>query len=723
MKVDNSRNIIIRGIIFLVALFPFDPGGGNWYYWSAFTVGASLILFLTFGLTRLGRIQAFQIPKYLIPLVLFSIFAFLSMFWSLSPYISMLYLGNYFAALVIGLSLIILQPRIDEIKKLINGVITVGVVYSVFGFIQFLTGGSGISIGQGFSRAKAFFVWPNTYAGFLNLILFPTLIFYFIKKQLLNRYLFFVLILYIGLMTTYSRGGFLAFVISFIVVATVTFAQKLVSKRKLGIAAAGFITVTLIFMNIPGAGFFDRAITLTNVDDPNQMSSGRLDIWNTAIEGWKLYPIKGAGIESFQFLSRQLDHRYEKDFWYNAHNDYLQILAELGIIGLALYLSIIVAVVLSIYQISKKIENKQIFLMYFGVFLGVLSFFIHEVVDYHLYIPGTVLLAFIYISIIVSAKPLPNLQLKIPSVILHNNSLSKLAISKSLKNLSISAFVLLVIFWLSQPALGQYFSSRAKSQMKTHQVVKALKNAEHAENMFRSNVFYRTQVADYYNAFAFVEEDSVIKRRLLNDAVIRYNFALKKERWNPALWTHFGNFALQHFDFFGKDSALSLAENSYKQATNCLPDYTRLYLQLAAIKLQQGDFYKADSNLQIYTKKHPDNSDGIELQAKLLFKYGKYNSLMDLLDSVNSRNDLSGMVYYYRGQVFQKRQDYKSAQKAYKTAINNNFAVPDCNYRLALIYINNGNFETALRYLAIADSLGYSSTVIDSTKNSYYKRG
>lgn len=82
-------------------------------------------------------------------------------------------------------------------------------------------------------------------------------------------------------------------------------------------------------------------------------------VWTGAVDVWKNYPILGSGLETFAFAYynfRPLEHNLvsEWDYLYNkAHNEYLNIAATTGTLGLLSYFILVVAIV---FQILKELR-------------------------------------------------------------------------------------------------------------------------------------------------------------------------------------------------------------------------------------------------------------------------------------------------------------------------------------------------------------------------------
>ncbi len=93
-------------------------------------------------------------------------------------------------------------------------------------------------------------------------------------------------------------------------------------------------------------------------------------VWKGAIQIWRRYPVFGSGVETFAYsyyLDRPAEHNFvsEWDFLYNkAHNEFLNILATTGIVGLAAYFSLLGSFVVYCFrsfQKQKLSDSQQLF--------------------------------------------------------------------------------------------------------------------------------------------------------------------------------------------------------------------------------------------------------------------------------------------------------------------------------------------------------------------------
>lgn len=201
---------------------------------------------------------------------------------------------------------------------------------------------------------------PNWLAAFLIPNIFLTLYLSQIQKNKKSALLYAVsFVLFTALLFTKSRSGFIAFVLSFATYWLLAIKQFNFAKLKSTIITHSilFIVPVIIF----GSPFTPKITSLlqrsTVAEQPTVVSSGtsletggtesgdiRKIVWEGAIKLIKKYPLIGTGPETFAYTyywQRPLAHNLTSEwgFLYNkAHNEYLNIAAGSGIIGLLAYL-------------------------------------------------------------------------------------------------------------------------------------------------------------------------------------------------------------------------------------------------------------------------------------------------------------------------------------------------------------------------------------------------
>lgn len=112
------------------------------------------------------------------------------------------------------------------------------------------------------------------------------------------------------------------------------FFQKL--KQLLWIACGAFAGITLLYFAVPDLfqTFFGRFLNSNHGD----ITSGRIQLWQLALEEFRKEPVFGIGWGGYKYVYRSTLWNGQYFFpLLNTHNVYLQVLCELGILGLGVY--------------------------------------------------------------------------------------------------------------------------------------------------------------------------------------------------------------------------------------------------------------------------------------------------------------------------------------------------------------------------------------------------
>ncbi|QQG43791.1 MAG: O-antigen ligase family protein [Candidatus Daviesbacteria bacterium] len=194
-------------------------------------------------------------------------------------------------------------------------------------------------------RTVSTFLDPNFTGAFLSLtaiILWPKL---FTKDTFKSNVWIFILI-YITLLTTFSRGGYLSLVSGLLIISLInkSFKQVLLTIVLGAILLFSFQQYTL---QVAAPRKIDRA----------QSAAARLDTWQ---QGWNLfqrYPILGVGFNAYRYALKQLNLADEqflsKKGASTNDSSLLYVAATTGIIGLGFYLSFLGGILkLGWYKIS-----------------------------------------------------------------------------------------------------------------------------------------------------------------------------------------------------------------------------------------------------------------------------------------------------------------------------------------------------------------------------------
>ena len=227
-------------------------------------------------------------------------------------------------------------------------------------------------------RITASMKYPNDLGIYLAYVIsIMTAMFFIVKKILKKTALLFSIIASMScLLFTYSRSAWLSLFTSFLILAFIT-------KKKL---FALIIIALLIFICVmPVTSTILRDIKPGVIFDESMRD--RLDYTRDALTLISRNVIFGNGINTYNSLIETLPSARERQAY--AHNCYLQMWAEIGILGLIVFLSFLAMLLIKSFRFIKDNTAgplpKQNLLLAMGTFGGVLMLSISFLFDTHFY--------------------------------------------------------------------------------------------------------------------------------------------------------------------------------------------------------------------------------------------------------------------------------------------------------------------------------------------------
>lgn len=293
--------------------------------------------------------------------------------------------------------------RLFENKKkyFIKAIFISSIIPILLGIYQIIT--SAGFIGQeGLSRVYGTFGHPNSFAFHL---FFYFVVFFIVYKygkntKIKKPIIFYLCLLLILILFTLTRSVWIGIAL-FIIFLLFLYERKNFLKYLLWIFSLVILFFILInytslkyydFNNIPFVARFNSSDTTTT-----------LSSWDWRIKTWGemsdyIYgsPVIGYGIDTYKTLREKQVYDVSESTY--AHNDYLAMLIELGIIGLLLYLNLIIQTLYRIFQ--KYLLSKQ--LKYLISFVAILIIFLISSVDNILAATSLLWLMWIYIAYLLS---------------------------------------------------------------------------------------------------------------------------------------------------------------------------------------------------------------------------------------------------------------------------------------------------------------------------------
>jgi O-antigen ligase len=264
-------------------------------------------------------------------------------------------------------------------------------------------------------RASGTYINPDHFAGFLELVLPLPLAFLMAGRVgVITRVLlaYATVTILVGLAVTVSRGGWVAAGAGFLMLFGFLLCHRNHRLRAflvllvLSVVVASF-SAYFLSNNI---AFMRRAVR--QVDGPPALDVGaRLDMWKAAVQIWRDHPWWGGGPGHFDYRFREYRPEGFQQDPDHAHDDYLELLADWGMVGGLIVLGgigiFIIGMVKSWPHVRRE-ENdfgsgmSSRYAFYLGAVSGLFALAVHSLVDFNLHIPANALAGVTLLALVAS---------------------------------------------------------------------------------------------------------------------------------------------------------------------------------------------------------------------------------------------------------------------------------------------------------------------------------
>ncbi|MEQ1763824.1 MAG: O-antigen ligase family protein [Pyrinomonadaceae bacterium] len=201
---------------------------------------------------------------------------------------------------------------------------------------------------------------------------------------------------------TSSRGGVIAYIAMLSVAILAWFYRGKERERKgwmpilVGGAGLALIVIgSLVYLG--GEASMLRGFGIQNATD--DISSGRFHFWSVAWQIFLTNPILGTGFDSFAMAYTRFDTQSGLFRVEQAHNDYLQILSDGGIIAFLITLSFIVLLVRKALNRIREESDDLVRTTVIGGFAGCVGILVHSIFDFPLRTAGNAYMFLLVIAV------------------------------------------------------------------------------------------------------------------------------------------------------------------------------------------------------------------------------------------------------------------------------------------------------------------------------------
>ncbi len=242
---------------------------------------------------------------------------------------------HFFSLLIFLAALLTYIDSARRMRKLVLILTIFGFVYAFFGILQAVLSPQKIYGIYDVSYAKSFgsFVNRNNFAAFMEMTICLPLGLMFVGAIEKDRRLLCVTavaLMGIALILSGSRGGLIALLAAICFLIILTTRTKNTGQIALKIGLAILLLATIVI----GAALIGSESSLTRIAEADTSATTRTHIWGVTLNVIKNSLPFGAGFGAFGVAYTPFDSLNGLERVEQAHNDYLEVLATTGIVGL-----------------------------------------------------------------------------------------------------------------------------------------------------------------------------------------------------------------------------------------------------------------------------------------------------------------------------------------------------------------------------------------------------
>ncbi len=256
-------------------------------------------------------------------------------------------------------------------------------------------------------RGSGTYICPNHLAGWLEMAL-PLAVAYLLAGRIshLTRIMlgYAVVVMAAGLVATQSRGGWSATALAMLLLFAVLLSQR--GRRVPALLMLLVLAGAAVWVVVEARAYSDRVRMMLGME---QLSDVRLVLWPAAIKIWHTNFWWGAGPGHFDHLFRMFGDGAVQARPERAHNDYLDTLADWGVVGTALVGMAVVLMFWGVFRTWRHVQregddfrstqsNRTAFVL--GATIGWVSLLVHSVVDFNFHIPANALGAIVLMALL-----------------------------------------------------------------------------------------------------------------------------------------------------------------------------------------------------------------------------------------------------------------------------------------------------------------------------------
>ena len=325
---------------------------------------------------------------------------------SLNPYATRFIVIELIALLIYFGATLVFVDTPKRLRLLVRTITIFGFFLAIFGLTQSFTSPTRVYWIRELPQSQAFgpFINRHHFAGYMELTIALPLGLIFsgsVEREKKFIYIFAAGLMAVALVMTNSRGGIVSLVAELLfLIALMGIGRSRRNKRgekkpriksaamKAGLALALVIALFGGVVLLGGEEALSRLVGSVNTDDP---TTGRAHFWSVTVDIIKNHPVIGTGLGAFGVVYTGYDTRNGLYRLEQAHNDYLQVLSDAGIVGAVLGLGFLLA----LFRMGfARRESRDVFRrgVASGALAGCFGVLVHSFFDFTLHTTSNTLL-------------------------------------------------------------------------------------------------------------------------------------------------------------------------------------------------------------------------------------------------------------------------------------------------------------------------------------------
>ena len=562
----------------------------------------------------------------------------------------------------------------EAAKRALKFVVLSAFFVSCLGVLQFF-GLVLSSFGQDISRISATLGHPNFLAGYLGGALPVAMGLLISNKKRSTRYFYAscILVQTACLFLTLSRSAWASMIVAFAFFGLFCLRYRKIDlfgflKTKKTIAmmlvllSIAFFTPS-VFKSIPKSE--TKRLTQLVTPSPQNTIWIRWLEWKGAFGIIKDAPIIGKGPGTFsRFFPEKQSREFSSlcvernEFLRHAHNEYLEIWCETGILGLMVFMYLLISAITSGMRLVRKNKDDNGFFSYLGLVAGVIGIGFHMLFSVSFRFVAVPLLFWFYLGVVNGMISTRNEQR------MNRQLFGIKRVFFAILSIGLLLFLLFSLNRTHSSLIAEKYFQEGLQKYKNGKMVEALQKIEAAL------AHCSTTPEIYYKKGA-----------------LESNLG----RWNKSLET-------------------------YKALARLHPDFCHNNFNLSVCHLQMKDFANSIRCGEREIELYPDFAEQYYILGKAYYFSRNYEQAEKYFVQYLGFDPNNSSAHSYLGNIFALRREWQRALQQYQEILKHNPYNLRARMNVAQIYMEMGNIEKACESLSIISSEGQNTILFEDYK-------